>query len=159
MKSCPYPVAQLLPHAAPMLLLDEAIAYDEDTIQTGVTVRQESIFFRAGRGIPAHVALEWMAQTCGAYIGVVAIQQQRPVRIGYLLGTRDFQCSRAWFGPGERLRLHARLLFRDDEMGVFDCRVTEAATDLDLAHAQLTVYQPAEGGLVPKAGGPKGVPT
>jgi predicted hotdog family 3-hydroxylacyl-ACP dehydratase len=158
-KPCLYPVAQLLPHAAPMLLLDEAIAYGDDAIQTGVTVRPESIFFRAGRGIPAHVALEWMAQTCGAYIGVVALQQQQPVRIGYLLGTRDFQCGRAWFSLGEHLHVHARLLFRDDEMGVFDCRVAESATDFDLARAQLTVYQPAEGGLVPKAGGSQGVPT
>ncbi|WP_341894755.1 hypothetical protein [Ferrovibrio terrae] len=158
MKPCPYPVARLLPHAAPMLLLDEAIAWDEEAMQAGVTVR-EGLFFRPGFGMPAHVALEWMAQTCGAYIGVLALDRKQPVRIGYLLGTRDFQCDRAWFASGESLHIHARLLFRDDEMGVFDCSVTDAATGLSLARAQLTVYQPAEGSLVPRPDGPEGVLT
>ena len=145
MKPCIYPIARLLPHAAPMLLLDEAIACGEDEMQTGATVREGGIFFRPGLGIPAHVALEWMAQTCGAFIGVTALDSQQPVRIGYLLGTRDFQCSRAWFTAGETLHIYTRLLFRDDEMGVFDCRVTDAVAGLDVAHAQLTVYQPAKG--------------
>jgi predicted hotdog family 3-hydroxylacyl-ACP dehydratase len=144
-KACSHSITKLLPHAAPMLLLDEAIAYGDDAIQTGVTVREDDIFFRAGRGIAAHVALEWMAQTCGAYIGALALDQGQQVRIGYLLGTRDFQCERLWFGSGETLHIHARLLFRDDEMGVFECRVTDAAGGYDLAHAQLTVYQPAQG--------------
>lgn len=144
MTPCAYPIRQLLPHAAPMLLLDEAIACDAEAMQTGVTVRP-GLFFQPGRGMPAHIALEWMAQTCGAFIGVMALDQQQPVRIGYLLGTRDFSCDCAWFAPDDSLHVHARLLFRDDEMGVFQCRVTRAATGEDVARAQLTVYQPAEG--------------
>ena len=56
-----------------MLLLDEVIGWNEERIVTGVTVRADSLFLD-DKGLPAHIAIEWMAQTCGALVGVKAIE-------------------------------------------------------------------------------------
>lgn len=109
---------------------------------TAVTVKPGGFFFRPGHGMPAHVAIEWMAQTCGAFVGAEALTAGQPVRIGYLLGTRDFVAHVPWFADGMRLEVAARLVFRDQEMGVFDCLVRTADRSEPVATARLTVYQP-----------------
>jgi predicted hotdog family 3-hydroxylacyl-ACP dehydratase len=143
-RPCSIPMDQLLPHAAPMILIDDVLERGEACLKAGVTVRADSIFFEAGRGIPAHVAIEWMAQTCGAFVGAEALERGLPVRLGMLLGTREFRCDMPWFKDGERLMVTVTLIFRDDEMGAFDCTVARAADDEVLAKATLTLYQPGD---------------
>jgi predicted hotdog family 3-hydroxylacyl-ACP dehydratase len=135
-------VADLLPHAGPMVLLDQVVSWEADTMCTAVTVRRDMQFFKHGQGLPAHIAIEWMAQTCGAFVGAEALAAGQPVRIGYLLGSRDFTARVPWFKESSRLEISARLVFRDQEMGVFDCSVREAGQAEALATARLTVYQP-----------------
>ena len=150
--SCSIPMDRLLPHAAPMILIDEVLERVDASLTAGVTVRADSIFFEAGRGIPAHVAIEWMAQTCGAFVGAEALERNLPVRLGMLLGMREFRCDVPWFTDGERLTVTVALIFRDDEMGAFDCTVARAAAQAGaqaadgevLAKATLTLYQPAD---------------
>jgi predicted hotdog family 3-hydroxylacyl-ACP dehydratase len=142
------PISKLLPHAAPMILIDEVLERSEASLTAGVTVRADSIFFKAGRGIPAHAAIEWMAQTCGAFVGAEALDRDLPVRLGMLLGTREFRCDVPWFQDGWHLTVTVTLIFRDDEMGAFDCTVARTAaqdsTGGILAAATLTLYQPAD---------------
>jgi len=134
------PIETLLPHAAPMLLLDEALAADADSARAAVTPAPDHLF-ATDHGIPVHVGIELMAQTCGLWAGAQARREGGPVRLGYLLGTRRFTARTDWFGLGERLEISARLVFRDQGMGVFDCRIEDAAGEV-LAEAQLSVYQP-----------------
>jgi predicted hotdog family 3-hydroxylacyl-ACP dehydratase len=141
LKPCPYPIARLLPHAPPMILIDEVVGWNEDQIMTRLTVRRDAVFAQES-GIPAHIALEWMAQTCGALVGIRAIEEQRPVRIGFVLGTRDFCATVPWFGLGESLAITALVVFNDEEMAQFDCRVDRQAETC--ATARLTVYQPRD---------------
>ncbi len=142
LKPCPHPMDALLPHARPMILLDEAVGWDETRLVATVTVRSGSPFFETGKGMAAHVAIEWMAQACGAFVGAEALERGGPVRLGLLLGTRDFKAAVSWFSEGQRLTVSAALVYRDGEMGVFDCVV--AADGAERAKAQLTVYQPAD---------------
>jgi predicted hotdog family 3-hydroxylacyl-ACP dehydratase len=141
MKACPYPVAELLPHAPPMVLLDEVLGYDGGRLQALVTIRDDSMFCR-GDGVPAHIAIEYMAQACGALAGIEARSANRPVRVGFLLGTRNFQSARDFFLAGERLLISVDEVFRDVEMGVFDGRVS--VDDATLVTATLNVYQPQD---------------
>jgi len=77
--------------------------------------------------VPAHVGDRVDAQTCGAYVGVTALEAgQEPIRLGLLLGTRDFQATAPWFLEGERLNVTVTLAYMDAEMGAFDCVVTRA---------------------------------
>ncbi len=135
--------AGLLPHAAPMVLLDTVLRADAAGAEAALTVRASDRFARPGRGVPAHIAIEWMAQTCGAFAGAEAAARNEPVRLGFLLGTRRFLATRPWFAPGEHLTVEATLVLREAGMGVFDCTVRDAAGDIR-ATAQLTTYQPPD---------------
>jgi predicted hotdog family 3-hydroxylacyl-ACP dehydratase len=142
MRSCSYPIADLLPHAPPMVLLDAVESWDDDRAIARVTIGPGIPFHQAGRGVPAHVGIEYMAQACGAFAGLEALAAGEPVRIGYLLGTRAYRAALDWFADGTQLTVSAVQVFRDGTMGVFDCAIT--ADGRELATAQLNVYQPAE---------------
>lgn len=142
LRPCPAPVAQLLPHRPPMVLLDEAVGYDEACAVAVAVIGPDHPFLQP-EGVPTHLGIELMAQACGVYVGAHAQADGRPVRLGYLLGTRDFRAHNDWFRPGDRLEVTAAVVFRDDGMGVFDCRI--ARDGAVVAEAQLTVYQPPEG--------------
>lgn len=147
MRSGPaYAPRDLLPHAPPMVLLDEVLDWNETAVAACLTVRAETPFLEPGRGVPAHIGIEWMAQTCGLFAGLEAKATGEPVRLGYLLGTRRYRAVRSWFAEGERPVTSARLVFREAGMAVFDCRI--AVGGVGVASAQLTLYQPGDGETV-----------
>ena len=139
---CPYPIEALLPHARPMILIDRVLDFDPKFIEAELTVRPEMPFFEPDKGVAAHVSLEWMAQACAAYVGLEALLANQTVRIGFLLGTRNFAAKIPWFAAGETLRVRADLVFRDGETGVFDCAIYRDA--LETVRAQLTLHQPMD---------------
>ena len=148
MKLPPYRIEDLLPHAHPMILLDEVTSIGQGTLSAALTIRPGVPFFEAGRGVAAHVAIEWMAQTCGAYVGVTALEAGQPIRLGLLLGTRDFQATVPWFLEGERLNVTVTLAYMDAEMGAFDCVVIRAQSGDEVAKACLTLYRPDDAGTL-----------
>jgi predicted hotdog family 3-hydroxylacyl-ACP dehydratase len=132
-----------------MVLLDAVLAWTETSVTAGLTVHAGTAFFESGRGVAAHIGLEWMAQTCGLFAGLEAKATGQPVRLGFLLGTRRYQAVLPWFTEGSRPVISAGLVFREDGMAVFDCRI-----DVDgmcAAEARLTLYQP-EGGAADLSG-------
>lgn len=142
MRQTLYPLDTVLPHRAPMILIDGIESWNGQEIRTYLTIGPSCPFFIDGKGIAAHVAMEWMAQSCAAFVGIEAIQARRPVRVGFLLGTRNFSAAFDWFGEGEILAITARSVYREAGMGQFDCAVYRHGGKDELAKAQLTVYQP-----------------
>jgi predicted hotdog family 3-hydroxylacyl-ACP dehydratase len=140
-RPCPWTLAELLPHAPPMILLDEVVSFDETSLVARVTIRPDQPFVADGR-VPAHIGIELMAQACGAWAGATGRETGQPVRPGMLLGTRRYEATVDSFGLGDILTVTIALNFRDSELGVFDCTVERHAEVL--AKAQLTVYQPAD---------------
>jgi predicted hotdog family 3-hydroxylacyl-ACP dehydratase len=141
LKPCRYPVHRLLPHEPPMLLLDEVLGWNAERIVAAVTVRPDSLFLD-DNGMPAHIAIEWMAQACGAWVGVQALEALQPVRIGFLLGTRDFKSRISRYGLGDRIAITAGVVFNDGQMAVFDCEVVRDGESC--ATARLNVFQPTD---------------
>ena len=137
-----YPVESVVPQRPPMILIDEIVARQAGSIVALVTIRPDGLFFQPGRGVPAHVALEWMAQACAAFGGSEALDEGGAVRIGFLLGTRDFRATRNWFAEGERLYVRAVLEYRDGELANFACEVADSLEGPSLARASLNVYHP-----------------
>lgn len=140
MQGCLYPVEALLPHARPMILIDRVLAFDPKLIEAELTVRSDMPFFVPGKGVGAHIAIEWMAQACAAYVGLEALLAGQAVRIGFLLGTRNFTATIPWFAAGDTVSVRAAVAFRDGETGVFKCAVRRG--DLVVVQAQLTLHQP-----------------
>jgi predicted hotdog family 3-hydroxylacyl-ACP dehydratase len=134
-------VAELLPHTGPAILLDEILACSDTGLSAGVMISPASAFYRAD-GIPAHVGIEYMAQACGAFSGIRAQRDGVALRMGFILGTRRYLATRAWFVDGEQLVVTVDLVYRDDEIGVFDCTIRSA--EEVVAEAQLIVAEPKD---------------
>ena len=138
MQPCAYPIATLLPHQPPMILLDEVTGYDDNSLIAEVTITETSMFL-GPEGVPGHVGIEYMAQACGAYAGVHALNSGDPVRIGLLLGARDYRVHVPHFRRADRLCVAIAMVFRDEAIAAFECSITIEGKIA--ADAQLKVYQ------------------
>ncbi len=141
MKPCPWPIADLLPHEAPMLLLDRVEGYSADTAVAVVEIRPDHPLL-AEDGVPAHVGIELMAQACGTHVGALARAEGQPVKLGFLLGSRDFRCDTDGFQVGDVLRIAVSVILMEDGMGVYDCRIERDGEAI--ATARLNLYQPKD---------------
>jgi predicted hotdog family 3-hydroxylacyl-ACP dehydratase len=135
------PVAELLPHSPPMILVDELVLVEGPRTVCRVTLRPDSPFAEGGR-VPAAAAIEYMAQTVGVYAGLRARGHGEPPRIGYLLGTRDMTLELDSFAVGDELLVEAVHVWGDEALGSFDCAVRRGGETV--AVATLNVYQGAE---------------
>lgn len=135
-----WPLAELLPHAGDMILIDQVLAFDEEQVRTRLQVRPGGLFNRPDGSLPAWIGVELMAQSVAAYAGCRARQQGQPAELGFLLGTRKFQCNVECFPAGSVLEIHAlRSLEDDNGMGVFECHLSGPGI---AASARLNVYRP-----------------
>ena len=65
--TCPIiDVAPLLPHSGNMVLLDEILDYDEESLQGRATIREDHVFLRPEGVVPAWMAMEILAQGIAA---------------------------------------------------------------------------------------------
>lgn len=151
-----YPVERVVPQRPPMILIDEVVSRRSGCIVATVTVRATDLFFQPARGTPSHVAIEWMAQTCAAFAGSEALDEASAVKIGFLLGTRNFRATQGWFAEGTRLFVRAHLEYHDKEIANFACEVAESPEGPALAAASLNVFHPndAQAVIDSQAGGP-----
>ena len=64
-----WPLAELLPHAGDMILIEQVLAFDEEQIETRLSVKAGGLFNREDGSLPAWVGIELMAQSVAAYAG------------------------------------------------------------------------------------------
>jgi predicted hotdog family 3-hydroxylacyl-ACP dehydratase len=117
-------ISKLLPHQAPMILIDQMVAFGDKHAICEVELRADSMFVEQGR-VRAAVGIEYMAQSVGAYAGMVNYLAGDPIRIGYLLGLRQMDVKQAFFGVGDRLRVEVHHIWGDLKMGVFNVLIKE----------------------------------
>jgi predicted hotdog family 3-hydroxylacyl-ACP dehydratase len=135
-------IRSLVPHAGPMVLLDRVVYADGESLCAEVRIRAGSLFCGAS-GVGAWVGLEYMAQAIGAYAGYTARLRGEPVKIGFLLGTRRYDCSRPSFPLGSVLRVYVRRLLQSETgLASFECRIDDR--EGQVATANVTVFQPAD---------------
>jgi len=135
------PIDELVPHAGAMVLLDAVIEAGDEHIACRRTVRADGLFEDAA-GLPAWAGVELMAQAVAAWAGWQATREGRPVRLGFLLGTRQYRCDVDVFAPGTELRVEAVRIFHDaNGMGVFACRIDAPGGH---AEARLNVFSPPD---------------
>lgn len=138
----PWPLAELLPHAGDMILIDAIERFDEEQIFTRLTIRPDGLFSLADGSLPAWVGIELMAQSVAAFAGCHARQKGNPVELGFLLGTRKFECNVEAFPAGSELTVHGlRSLEDDNGMGVFECHIHGEGIH---ASARLNVFRPPQ---------------
>jgi predicted hotdog family 3-hydroxylacyl-ACP dehydratase len=137
-----WPLAELLPHAGDMILIDSISSFDDEQIFTRLTVKPDGLFNLPDGSLPAWVGIELMAQSVAAFAGCHAKQKGNPVELGFLLGTRKFECNVEAFPAGSELTIHGlRSLEDDNGMGVFECHINGAGIH---ASARLNVFRPPQ---------------
>ena len=135
-------IDMLVPHRAPMRLVDRLLNWDEDSVAVEVEVPAEGLFVDAD-GVPAWVGVEYMAQAIAAWAGCHARQAGQAPSIGFLLGTRRYESRVTWFVAGALLRVEAmRELLGDNGLGMFRCRILEDGDEL--ATANVSVFEPPD---------------
>ncbi len=134
-----FTVREVVPHAGKMVLLDEILDCNENSLTASLLITEETLFLDNMGRVPAWVGIEYMAQAVAAWAGTHAKIAGRPVQLGYLLGTRKYIAHVDNFLLGSRLTVTVKMIYRDNELGVFDCAI---ATDNLLVEASINVYQP-----------------
>lgn len=136
-----WPIAELLPHAGDMILLDAVESFDEDSVVTRLRVSPGLLSLPDG-SLPAWSGIEIMAQSVAAFAGCQGRLLGLPVELGFLLGTRNYQCNVEHFPLDSELRIRAcRSLQDDNGMGVFECHLDGPGIH---AEARLNVFRPPE---------------
>ena len=137
-----WPLAELLPHAGDMILIDSILSLDDEQIHTRLTIKPDGLFSLPDGSLPAWVGVELMAQSVAAFAGCHARQKGNPVELGFLLGTRKFECNVEAFPAGCELTIHGiRSLEDDNGMGVFECHIHGPGIE---ASARLNVFRPPQ---------------
>jgi predicted hotdog family 3-hydroxylacyl-ACP dehydratase len=125
-----------------MVLLDRVLEVGENHIVAGLAVRDDGLFSGADRTVPAWVGLEYMAQTIAAFSGYWRKCRGEAIQLGFLLGTRHYECSAGSFPCGMPLWVHAEQLMEGaNDMAIFDCRIEGEGI---LAAAKLNVLLPRD---------------
>jgi len=138
------PAAEFVMHRDSMLLLDVLVETGDDGTICEWCVGEDDAFVVDGKGVPAYVGVEFMAQCVAVHAGARARIQGFGPPLGFLLGSRHFTATVGYFEVGKVYRAVCVELMRDDSgMGSYDCRITDG--ERVLASARLAVLEKERG--------------
>ena len=131
-------VEELVPHAAPMVLLDEIKAATVGSLRAIASIDAASPFYSGADSIAAWWAIEYMAQGVAAYAGLRDKLAGRAVPVGFLTSCRRFTSSSAVIATGSQAEISINeVVSMPDGLAVFDCQMQ--ADDFSAA-AIISVY-------------------
>ena len=120
-----------------MVFVDEILKVSDGYASCAFRVREDSPFTENGE-LGSYAYMEIMAQCIGAYSGH---RNGGEARLGFLLGVRNLDISRASLKVGERVIATAKQSVSDGEgLYIFDCEIR--CGDEHIASATLSVMNP-----------------
>ncbi|HKA15519.1 MAG TPA: hypothetical protein VKH41_10920 [Myxococcota bacterium] len=133
------PIAELLPQAGAMRLLERVLAHGDDGTRCGVNPSQSALFRDASGRVPAWVALEYMAQCAAADGGLRRRARGETPAPALLIGSRHIAFRCTGFDSRQRLEVTARHAAGRRELLAFDCAVFDARGGEALAEGRIHV--------------------
>ena len=132
----------LLPHQAPMLLLDRLCTVDASRVCCETRVGTRHALLLDGEGsLPAWVGIELMAQTIAAWAGYQGWLRGEKPRLGMLLGSRNYSATCPDFAFGSELEIEVEQLMTDAGLSSFQCMIRCGGPVV--AEARLSTLQPS----------------
>lgn len=132
-------ILDVVPHQTPMSLLDTLESYSDNTLVSSLTIKEDSLFYEE-LGVPTWVGLEYMGQTIAAYGGVEARNEDRPVKIGFLVSSRRYESPQSHFKLGSKLIVFVEKVINNPYgLSVFNCSITWSDF---IIQANLNVFLP-----------------
>jgi predicted hotdog family 3-hydroxylacyl-ACP dehydratase len=137
------PIEEFIPHRGAMLLVQEVVACDADSIVVRAGVPRAAWYVDEEGLMPAWIGLELMAQAIAAHAGVQGRLRGSPPRRGMLVGCRAYRAAVPSFGAGMVLEVGARASSTDESgLSAFDCTMSSGGREL--ASATVKVFVPPE---------------
>jgi predicted hotdog family 3-hydroxylacyl-ACP dehydratase len=133
------PVARLLPHSGPMVLIDRLLRWEEDRAAATLRVRANTRFVE-GDTLQTPCLLEHMAQTIAASLGYEAFRDGRGLRRGMIVGCREFKAHVDGVRVGDDLLIEVERESGSEAMSRFGSRVTREADGILVAEATMTLF-------------------
>jgi len=120
-----YHLTDLVPHASPMVLIDEIVSFEAEGVHARAIPRADGLFVASSSpSVPAWLGLEYLAQAIAAWSGFHEQQAGRNVKPGLLVGTRGFTSRTGQLPVGEPLDVVAeRVIAGKGAISVFEGRV------------------------------------
>ena len=106
-----HPIESVLPHTAPMILIDSLESYDEISGRCLVTITPQSNFYDPElKQVPSHVGIEYMAQTIAAYANANQVDSGAKVEVGFLVSSRKYKMHCTGFSLNSTLTIEVEKL-------------------------------------------------
>src|SRR5690606_30128438 len=131
------PIAELIPHAGPMVLLDAMLHWAEGETEASYRVREGAPFVNEGR-VEGVVTIEYMAQAVAACLGYEALLGGEGVRVGMIIACKRMVLHGAHLHVGDHGTIRVKRIRGNDTLSHFDCRL-ERSGEL-FAESVLTLY-------------------
>ncbi|NVB42505.1 hypothetical protein G6O69_32075 [Pseudenhygromyxa sp. WMMC2535] len=119
------PVAELVPHEPPMLLIEAVLDWSPERARISATVRPGSPFVHEGR-LEASYCLEYMAQAIAAARGLQVRLSGEPPSMGVLLGSRELRLEVESLAVGDALELVVERVYVEGKLGSYACETWRA---------------------------------
>lgn len=134
------PIADLIPHAGGMLLLDRVLSHQATHTVCATSADRSPLFANSDGSVPSWVGVEYMAQ-CAAVHGELANRSrgQEP-RPGMLLGSRRIEIHADVFAAGDSLEVTARHHMGESGLVAFDCSIRSASSGETLVEGRVNLY-------------------
>lgn len=134
------PASEFVLHREPMLFLDRLVDIGPDSASCEWCIDEDLEFCVPNFGVPSYAGVEYMAQCIAVHAGARARIRGFAPPLGFLLGTRHYQCSVSHFEPGITYLSTCAELVRDSQgMGSFSCHILRQGASI--AEANLTVLE------------------
>jgi len=134
------PIAELIPHAGGMLLLDRVLAHKANHTVCATSADRSPLFANADGRVPSWVGIEYMAQ-CAAVHGELANRRRSEApRPGLLLGSRRLEIHRDAFAAGDPLEVTARHHMGESGLVAFDCSIRSVSSGETLIEGRVNLY-------------------
>jgi predicted hotdog family 3-hydroxylacyl-ACP dehydratase len=131
------PIDELIPHAGPMILVEEMTHWREGEASCCMRVRERAPFVENGM-VESAVTIEYMAQTVAACLGYEALRGGGTVRVGMIIACKRFAAHAACLYVDDPLLIEAKRVRGNETLSHFDCRVLRDG--VPFSEATLTLY-------------------
>jgi predicted hotdog family 3-hydroxylacyl-ACP dehydratase len=124
-------IAEIIPHAGSMCLLDGVLACDAHRIRcVSRSHRDADNPMRMKEGLPALCGIEYAAQAMAVHGGMTGNAGSKP-RAGYLVGVRDVTCHALWLDKLEQdLVIEGEKLMGDDTRVMYRFSLSAGGTEV-----------------------------
>ena len=139
-------ILDLIPHRPPMLLINKILSLNETQSCAEVLIDTETPFYEEKLGVPAAIGIEFMGQTAALIAGHQALNNPEEAKLGFLLGTRKYQTTLAYFKENSILEVSCiEGAMVGGTLASFNCEIRYKNTTEIIASASLSVLRkPAE---------------